>query len=256
MNANLPGLDARDDGDLTSRPEGYPGRRAPATGLLHQGRFTSMRPVDLSEVPGVSRRTAVVAVGSNASPAVLGRKLARSGVHDAVPFVAGTVTGLGVGHSAHVSVPGYVAAAPYRAAGTSVAVYATLLDDEQVRCVDETEPQYVRRRVDDPACALVLAGAPARSVFWLYDSRWGVLAPPDADPLALCDQHTLHARLRRDWPEYTEVFAATGTRADPAAAVRALAADAGLRTRVRERLRASGWARPSGLEDYPGVRTP
>src|SRR5690625_6972049 len=58
-------------------------------------------------------RTLVVAVGSNQSPAVIAAKYRRFGLVSPVttPFLSCTVQELAVGHSAHVSARGYIAAA-------------------------------------------------------------------------------------------------------------------------------------------------
>jgi hypothetical protein len=228
----------------------YPWSPAAESGLLTAGRFTLMSAADL--VQHVGSRTAVVAVGSNASPVVLHRKLSRRGVGGDVPFLAGTVTGCAVGHSAHVSLPGYVAAAPYRCAEAGTPVYVSLLDDRQLAALDATEPNYVRRELRCTDDALVLDGTASIASFHLYDSRWGVIAPPGEAPLRLASQEDLHDQLREHWPPYAELLERTGeATTGQAAGVRAvmdrLASDARLRTRVQEALRESGWVKASGL---------
>jgi hypothetical protein len=262
----MPGRDDEDVhglDDLAACPWAYPGTAATCSGLLEGGRFTPRPACDL--LAGAASRTLVVAVGSNASPAVMHRKLARHGVSGPVPLVAAKLTGCAVGHSAHVSVPGFVPAAPYLRADACTPVYATLLDRPQLRCVDASEPSYVRRRVARGRCVLELDGGTRPASFALYDGRWGVLAPPDQAPVPFGSQQALHALLRLHWPLYEELLdrgrddgtahAGTGGDADDdlAAAQRvigALAADEALRTRVREAFAATGWTRDSGLAQW------
>ena len=235
------------DPDLAAEPWSYPGSPATCSGLLDGDRFTPRRPSDLLHLAG--DRSVVVAVGSNASPAVMHRKLARHGVAGTVPLVAGTLAGCAVGHSAHVSVPGFVAAAPYEDAHAVTPVYVTLLDAAQVRCVGLSEPSYVRRRLVPGRCVLELEGGTRPATFDLYDSRFGLLAPPGGPPLGLRPQEALHAYLRAHWPPYDGLLG-TGT---PREVMHLLAADAHLRTRVREALAETGWTRDSGLASWPSA---
>jgi hypothetical protein len=180
----------------------------------------------------VERRTAIVAVGSNAAPDVLRRKLARAGAGAVVPFLAVSLDHIGVGHSAHVSAPGFVAAAPYHSPGAVTPAVVALLDDQQLRCVDTSEPNYRRRLIDEPGQQ------------WIYESRWGVLAtsPGDARPLPLCAQDALLAHL----VERDDRLGALLGRGDTQAVLAGLAADPARRDAIRAHL-AGTWARPSGL---------
>lgn len=252
--------DAADD--LTASPWTYPGTAAGCSGVLEDGRFTPRPAADVLAdwLEATVRRTALVAVGSNASPAVMHRKLSRHGVGGPVPLLAATLTGCAVGHSAHVSAPGFVPAAPYLRADARTPVYVTLLDDVQLRCVDLSEPSYVRRHLSRERCLLDFADGSCPGSFDLYDSRWGVLARPgpDASPVRFGSQQVLHASLRAHWPPYGELLgdagSVTGTGAQDAfaeaqAVMRRLAADRGLREHVRDAFAATGWARPSGLAE-------
>ncbi len=193
----------------------------------------------------------MVAVGSNASPDVLHRKLSGKGGHGVVPVLPASLLGCGVGHSAHVSVPGYVAAAPYRDAHARTAVFVSLLDEEQLVRLDATEPNYQRRRVASvEALRLELAARGGPETFHVYDGRWGVIAPPGGSPVPFGTQRSLHQLLRAEWPPYLDLL---GPRLRPTAgvedAIRLLAEDDNLRTAVREALHTTGWARPSDLAD-------
>jgi len=238
--------DEHRDDDPLAAPTRYPGSPAPRSGLLVGGRFEPLSPDELNRLgqPPYDDRALVVAVGANASPAVLHRKLRREGLEDRVPFLTASLTGVAVGHSAHVSVPGYVPAAPYAASGVCTAVIASLLDAEQVVCLDRTEPNYVRRTLHADVFGLRLDGGGRPRDFDLYDGRWGVLAPPEGAPIPLSDQVDLHTHLATHWPAYTELL---GAARDPESAVLALAQDAALRARVREAWHSTGWAVSSGL---------
>lgn len=71
------------------------------------------------------------------------------------------LAGVLVGHSAHVSVGGYIPAAPYAGAG-STQVMLGWFEPAQLALLDATEPNYERRHLD--------AGVD------VYVSRWGVIA--------------------------------------------------------------------------------
>ncbi len=211
--------------DLAHRPWEYPGVRAPSAGLLVGERFFPLevqpgRPTGEAEVADVEARwspvagtvvaldgalrredvattggrTVVVATGSNAAPAVLHRKCGLGGVSGVVPFLPATVGNLAIGHSAHVSVTGYVAAAPFPADGVSTPVVVSLLDRRQVACLDDTEPNYEPRYVDGERFPLQLATGEQPCTYRLYESRWGVVAP-GGWPMALRHQQDLFDRL-------------------------------------------------------------
>lgn len=142
--------------------------------------------------PAASRQM-VIAVGSNASPAVIESKLGRAGVSTVVPLVIIEVDGIAAGHSAHVSAPGYIPAAPHPSEGFRTMV-GVLLDPDQLVAVDATEPSYRRLPV-------TAGGGSVRHMerheptATMYASRWGVLATK-GEPLPLMAQPALHQRLR------------------------------------------------------------
>jgi hypothetical protein len=213
----------------------YPGVVAPGTGVLDGDRFwLGGHPDRLDD------RRLVIAVGCNAAPAVLAGKLRRAGASGSVPIVRAEVTGIAVGHSAHVSRGGYVPAAPYAAAVTTVTV-ALWLTDEQRVAVDATEPNYNRvplRAVDYPIALEVGYPPPTYGV---YASRWGVLAPDGVHPMPLGSQVALHTR-------FADVagLAAPVPWREPAAAVAALS-DPAVRARVQRGFSAAGWVVDAGL---------
>ncbi|MGO1568388.1 MAG: hypothetical protein ACTHXC_10185 [Brachybacterium sp.] len=129
-------------------------------------------------VEPLSERTLVVAVGSNQTPQTIARKYRRSSrdIPLTTPFVRCTVHDLAVGHVAHVAAPGYVPAAPYRAAGERMELVATWFDQEQLAVVDETEPNYDRVRLSTDDFPLTLATGERPVQFDVYASRWGVIS--------------------------------------------------------------------------------
>lgn len=134
----------------------------------------------------LAERTLVLAVGSNQTPRTIARKYARSGADVPVttPFVRCTVHDLAVGHVPRAAAPGYVPAAPYRAAGERMELVATWFDAEQLAVVDATEPNY--DRVSLPAAQFPVALATGEEPVHVdvYASRWGVLAR-DGVPIPL-----------------------------------------------------------------------
>lgn len=119
-------------------PSRYPWPEPPCGGRLTTSGLVDCPP----EAADLEGRVPVVAVGSNASPLVLARKLGAL-LDRGVPVAVGTVDGLVVGHSAHVSARGYVAAAPARGDGRT-AVTVGWFDEDQVGALDATEPNYHR----------------------------------------------------------------------------------------------------------------
>ncbi len=234
--------------DFVARPWTYPGTPPPGSGLLDGARFHRLTPDRLDRALTTARaapvrdRCLVVAVGSNASPAVLLRKLAAGEVDSTVPFVAAEVVGLRVGHSAHVSRAGYIAAAPIAAPAARTSVTAILLDDRQLQCLDHTEPNYVRRSLGHDMCHLTLAGGEAPASFQVYVTTRGVLAPPGGPPVDLMDQERVYARLRRDCAP----FALLLTPRDERAAMRRFAEHEHLRERAVVALQHAGWVTESG----------
>jgi hypothetical protein len=217
--------------DFGAKPWLYPGTRPPASGLLHDGSYSR-----LAVPPSTAERYVVVAVGSNASPAVMHRKLATNGVDGTVPFIHAEVTGLRVGHSAHVSRAGYIPAAPILTPPARTSVVAVFLDHEQLTAVDRTEPNYIRESVGQDECRLSLAGGESPASFQLYVSRRGVLAPPGEQPLGLMDQDALFAHLRQRCEPFSRLLPA-GDRA----AMRRFASDEHLRDQAMDAFHRGGW---------------
>lgn len=222
------------DGDFTVAPWLYPGTPAPHSGILSDGAFTR---VASEEFPPLSGRRIVVAVGSNGAPSVISRKLGGT----PVPFVTGTVSGLIVGHSAHVSRYGFVPAAPAKSAGVETRVVATWLDEAQLAALDATEPNYTRQAMSTSEPRLVLDAAQPPDEFDVYVSRWGVLSEPDVGVIALRPQEHLFEHVL---PRCAPAAALLEGLGPPRETMRALAANEPLRAAVRAAFNSSGWARP------------
>lgn len=101
------------------------------------------RTLDLA--PGTARlggRTAVLALGSNASPPVLARKLGLGEEDEPVPVIRAELRDFDVVYSAHLSAYGSLPAAVQVSPGTGVAIHVLFLGDEQLEAVAATEPNY------------------------------------------------------------------------------------------------------------------
>ncbi|MEY8566914.1 hypothetical protein AALF15_10105 [Corynebacteriaceae bacterium 7-707] len=160
------------DVDLTATPWLYPGPWPTSSGTLTaEGYFPGE--VGLVGIADDLDRTAVVAVGSNASPGVMRTKLRNHGVSPVVPFIRACVPDTTTAFTAHVSPRGYIAAAPYRQPGAQTTMWVSFLDREQLECVDETEaPNYDRIHVDD---TLMLDNSDELHGYDIYRSSWGLI---------------------------------------------------------------------------------
>jgi len=163
-------------------PSRYPWHPAPWSGLLSDDGFHPTSPESLDRALAavgcapVASRTVVVAVGSNGSPDVLARKLAAADVGVTVPLLSCTVGGLGIGHSAHISPAGYIAAAPYDDPDATTPTVAALLEPAQVAALDVTEPNYRRVLLDTGRYPLALDFGEGPATYSVYRSTHGVLA--------------------------------------------------------------------------------
>jgi hypothetical protein len=225
---------------------GYPGTRLEVPGLLRDARFAVMSPradealgaswiaaddADLDEVlrregvAAMSTRTLVVAVGSNASVSVMLRKLVGRGASAVLPLAPCVVGNLAVGHSAHVSTRGFIAATPFNRPGARTALLASWLDDRQLAAIDATEPTYWHTRLDVADYPIEILGAGEfPDQFSVYESKAGVLALQGA-PIPLSSQEALHAVLAPGEPRFGGIALHT---------IESLAADEALRSALRD----------------------
>lgn len=143
----------------------------------------------------VDVRTPVLAVGSNASPSQLVKKLAQFGDLD-IPVVRASTLGLDLAFSAHINPAGYIPAAVRCAAGRRLHVWVTLLDDDQLKAMDSTEPNYERVLIANPEGAVVeLESGEKLAACSVYRTRWGVLDLEASDADGLISQRALRRRI-------------------------------------------------------------
>ncbi|WP_156675173.1 hypothetical protein [Mycobacterium sp. E2989] len=192
----------------------------------------------------VDARTVVVSVGSNASPIVMTNKFQRSNVSTTIPFVTASLTGIAIGHSAHVSTLGYIAAAPFVCPNHPISVIAALLDREQLLSLDSTEPNYERTELDGAQFPLTLDGGESPSAFSLYISKHGLIARPGGNYQPFEARQTdIFASLLKASPMLRALFDSD----EPKCAMQALAKTPALRRRFREILHAEGLWSEGGL---------
>lgn len=142
-------------------------------------------------------RSLVVSIGANSSPEVMRRKFARykQPVSRILPLIRGQLHNIGVGHSAHVSKAGYIAAAPYFQLGACSTVWASWLDERQLMALEETEPNYRRIQLGGESCRLVMDSGECPDTFSLFTSRWGILTDGTGQKLPFLDQPALFRLL-------------------------------------------------------------
>ena len=226
----------------------YPWSPTSTAGVLTEHGFRRSEDLDRwlrsERAAGLGDRIPVLGVGSNRSAGVLGAKFAEFGVSSVLALTPALVSNLGVGHSAHVSLRGYLAAAPVIDPDADSELTMSWLDEQQLLALDRTEPNYERIElgVEDFPIAGLDSG---HATFWLYRSRWGLLAGPAGGYQPLVSQRAVHRRLALIGG-LADLF---GTSA-PAAVVAALT-DPEQRQRVRDALRQAGAIVPSGLGESP-----
>lgn len=152
---------------MTVRAAGWTVEAGPESGSVDEvlGRL---------EAAEMQHREPVLAIGSNASAGQLRHKW-RDDPAMVVPMTAVSVTGIGIGHSPHVSKAGYIPYVPVDMFGT-YRYFALWLTDLQIRDLDLTEPNYyptVLRGRDYP---VQLESGQELEKYLIYRGKWGVLA--------------------------------------------------------------------------------
>jgi hypothetical protein len=181
--------------DLT---EAEPGP-APPGRWLTDGRALDDVLAGLDAAP-IGARHPVVAIGSNASPAQLRRKFVEA--NPVIPMARARVGGIVAGLSAHVSRPGYIAATPVRCRGEVSDLFVTWLDDDELRILDKTEPNYDRIRLPRAHPVELPGGRPLVEP-WIYVSHHGYLTDPRGNPRRLSGQRELIESLLAEVPGLT-----------------------------------------------------
>lgn len=129
-------------GEILARAAAYP-YEAPLRSFVQTGpRSRELGEEDLD----LGGRSALIAYGSNAAPAVLARKLAAL-PRQPLPLVRAELADLDVVYSAHISPYGAVPATLQRSPGATVPVFVAYPTPEQLRLLSATEPNYELRRL-------------------------------------------------------------------------------------------------------------
>lgn len=192
----------------------------------------------LGQAP-VGERYPLIAIGSNAAPGQLRYKLDHLGVPAVVPMTPLRVSGVGVGVAAHVGLRGYVAHAPFVDPGAAADVVLTLVDEDQLQAVDDTEiPRYRRILLPGSEFPMVLPSGERLAGAYLYANAFGVLAGPDGKPRTPTTQTALLAELLERSAPLLRLF---GT---PQQWVTKVRADPELRGVVKQIFHESGWVLP------------
>jgi hypothetical protein len=228
-------------------PLGYPGEVPDGPFLLDGDDVEVLDPgLTLDAARDLASATqAVVAVGSNASPAQLARKFGGQPCRGIVVGLRVRVPNLQVLPSGHLSRTGYWPFAPARAvrpaASEPLDLVLCLLDDEQLSVLDATEPNYRRVPLSPDAHPVRVAGGGAPATCWVYDSRHGVVDDPRL-PRWTPGPPSQEQLLRVLLAEIPEL----GVRS-PASLIEAVRADPGVAAGAGALLRRRLRTRPSGL---------
>lgn len=194
----------------------------------------------------MASRSPVVAVGSNAAPGQLSYKYRGHSHHNIIPITHVVTSKLAVAHSAHISKAGYVPFIPVLAEGTRRTRLSVLwLDDEQLRRMDDTEPNYTRVTVESPAVSAQLDSGLSSESYNLYRGRWGALcSEPGVSPMMATSQAGVYSFLStHQWfrlivPE---------SRDGPQSVAAALAHDEARQRHIRHELASRGLVATDGL---------
>ncbi len=195
--------------------------------------------LDLVGAAPLGSRFPVVSFGSNSAPAQLRDKFAAlDPASRAIPVTRGSVIGMALSHSPHVSISGYL---PYvlvdNGFSSVLAVFVLWLDAVQLAVLNVTEPNY--RLVSVPAgrYPLMLPTGRRVPVYAAYKGNWGALRlPGDTGPAAAGSQQDIFARLNE--ASWFRRLAGPGEVRDQLWRFRG---DAGPRDKVRTELAARGW---------------
>jgi hypothetical protein len=195
-------------------------------------------------------RVPVLAVGSNAAPAQIRRKLSTAGLAAAVPVTAVTVDGLSVGVSAHVSNAGYLPATPVPDPfAKAQRMWVTWLAPDELQAMDKTEPNYDRLQVP-ASCSIRLTPAQRLPECWLYVSHHGYLAERSGEPRKLIVQSGLITSLLAEMPALTDL---AGTSPEEWVS---RAHDQSVRDGIRDLFRSSGITRSPDRDIWAGAGRP
>lgn len=166
--------------------------------LLRDGRVSNLGQVDESEqvraTDGRTRRGdevhGLIAIGSNASPEALGEKLSAldPGEDQEVLAIAGSLSGVAVGHSPHLAIYGSLPATLFEHAGATTPVSLLLVTTSQLKALTQTEFNYLLARLPGDRFSGSLPVAADRPIY-AYVSRHGVVVDESGAPLPLARPH-------------------------------------------------------------------
>lgn len=199
----------------------YPGPWPDAACRLLGERLVPLDGGDVAAALGEGRH-AVLAVGSNGSPAQLHRKLTAGGVVVDVPLLRVSVAGLVAAHTAWAAQYGSIPTSASAADGARSDLVLTLLTDEQAAAIDRTEGGYERRTLDPDRHPVVdaVTGATVRDVTCYVAGTELLADPANGAPVVLRPQGEVWTWLLDAIPGARRLLGDT-----PEAAVAALAAD-------------------------------
>jgi hypothetical protein len=205
--------------DPITAPLTYPGRIPDTSGVLIDASFHALRAVtgteperwQMSSAPlsavmerkggsPLSARVPVVAVGSNAAPSQLLRKFAARSVRPVIPVTLADVSNLIPGVSAHVSKAGYIPAVPVKIPDAVSRLFVIWPDNAQLCILDETEPNYWRRRLPADEFPVRLESGITLPECFLYVGKHGCLVDAEGRPRRLTDQRALIQELLDESP--------------------------------------------------------
>lgn len=185
-----------------ARALGYPWHEQLADGgfLLVDGRVRSLPSDHEARALGDRPRHALLAIGSNADPTTLTKKLAdlEDPVDRSVRGIHGSLVDHEIGHSPHLAVYGALPATIYRRPGAATSATLLMVTSAQLTALSRTEFNYLLTRLPAEQF-LASAAAPASGELFAYVSRHGVIADDSGEPLRLHrpDQRELLDRAAR-----------------------------------------------------------
>lgn len=182
----------RADTDVLARAVGYP-YLIPRRSFTFDADEGTVDPYPPDETG--THRTAVLAVGSNASPEQLRRKFPATGRWGRVPVVLAELHEHDVVYAARISSYGAIPATLTSSPGTSVELHVTLLDDSQLDRLDETESvPTAYERLPVPAHLVRCVALDSAAEVYSYAATSGPLVV-DGSPIALTAATAAHRRF-------------------------------------------------------------
>lgn len=246
--------------DPIARPLTYPGRIPTHSGILVDDCYLGIRPDSTESVEkwlievsgqrltlgeyledlgldGMDARHPVVAVGSNASPSQMRRKFVTRSTRAVIPMTIADVHGISPGVSAHINKAGYIPAAPVTSPRKVSPLFVLWLNDEQLKVLDITEPNYYRCLMPEEDFPVFLPSGDRIRSCHVYISKHGCLID-SMGPRCLMEQPVIIQSLLDESVALRSLCGAT-----PAEFV-ASVIDAETREAAYQIFRSEEWVRP------------